>query len=86
MYQTLHETIRVAGVFAYGKFKPVWFDWHNEQFKISQITLISKIKDGGRQQRLYSIVVGNDVFRLLFDLQTHDWFVEAVWVDEGGAR
>ncbi len=82
MYQRMHETIRVAGVFAASNFRPVWFDWQGRKMDIDDITLITDFKQGGIRHKIYSVVVTGDVYRLVYDLKNQDWFVEAVW--EGG--
>jgi hypothetical protein len=82
MYQRIHETIRVAGVFEKSHFRPIWFDWRGRKMDIKEITLVSDFKQGGVKHKIYSVVVAGDVYRLVYDLKDQDWFVEAVW--EGG--
>lgn len=82
MYQTLHEEIEVAGVFSRGKYKPVKFKWRTRQLKIQEITLVADTKDGGVRKRWFSLVAEDkNVYRLLFNLENFQWFIEEVWVE-----
>ena len=81
MYQTIHETIAVAGVYEQHKFTPKKFKWRNRQYVIDQITLSSAIKDGGVQFRTYSVMSGGNLYRLMFNRDDEGWFLEEVWCE-----
>lgn len=81
MYQTIHEQIRVAGVFNCSSFKPVWFEWEQRMIKVQEITLVSNYKQGSVKCKIYSVVADDNVYRLAFDLNTLDWNLESVWID-----
>lgn len=81
MYQTIHKTVRVAGVFKQGQFRPVWFDWQGRRYDIAEITLISDFKQGQVAQTIYSVLAKGNVYRLVHDLSSCDWFLEQVWID-----
>lgn len=80
-YQPIHDSIVVAGVYRQGKFTPKKFQWRNRTLQIDEITLVSDVKDGGVRKRLYSVVVGTDVFRLEFDRDNESWLLAEVWVE-----
>lgn len=81
MYQTISETITVAGVYHQAKFKPVWFEWQNRRYWVKEITLVSKICSGGVTSYLYSLLANDDVFRLQFNQKDQQWLLREVWVD-----
>ena len=80
-YQTIHEKISIVGVYANGHFIPKKFRWGERVLRIDQITLQSDVKDGGIRQRFISVMVNNEVYRLCFNRETEDWWVEEVWVE-----
>ncbi len=43
--------------------------------------MVTELKDGGVRQRLYSVVVGPNVYRLLFNRDTEEWWLEEVWCE-----
>lgn len=81
MYQTIHEPIAVAGVFAKGGFKPTKFRWRSREYPISQITILADFTDGGRPQRQYSVMSLGNVYRLLYARDDENWFVEEIWCE-----
>ncbi len=81
MYQIIHEDITVAGVYHQTKFKPVWFEWRDRRYKVDQVTLTSKVCDGGVVSHLYSVQAGNDIYRLRFIDREQKWILQQVWVD-----
>ncbi len=82
MNQIINESIKVAGVFHHSIFKPVWFEWNNQQLKIDEITLISDYKQGSIKCKIYSILANGNLYRLHFDLNSHKWTVQSVWIDD----
>ena len=83
MYQRIHEKIEVIGVYQRAKFKPVKFKWQQKIYHIKQINLVSDLKDGGIEKRMYSVQIADQVYRLVFDRQEESWWLEEVWVDDG---
>lgn len=81
MYQTIHEKIAVIGVYNQGTFVPRKFQWQRRVYPVAQVTLTSDYKDGGVAKRMYSVASGANVYRLLFDRQDEQWFVEEVWCE-----
>ena len=81
MYQTIHEPIKVAGVFNRSVFKPTWFEWRRQLFKVEQITLISDYKQGLVKIKIYSVIAKGNLYRLQFSLNSGDWILENVWID-----
>jgi hypothetical protein len=82
MYQYIAEPIEVAGVFAKSTFTPKKFLWKKREYLISQITLKSDTKDGGVRKRLYSVVVGRELYRLTYNRDLENWLLEEVWIDQ----
>ncbi len=81
MYQTIGEEISVVGSYKNHHFNPYKFLWRNKPYKIDQITLTSDVKDGGIKKRWYSVVVGQEVYRILFNRETETWTLEELWVE-----
>lgn len=79
MYQTIHESIEVAGVFTPGKFSPTKFRWGKKTFAVEAITLLSRERDGLVPIHHYSVVASGTVFRLSFHPDNLAWFLEEVW-------
>ncbi len=82
MYQTIHETIRVAGIYQQAQFKPVWFDWKNRRYDVEKITLVSDFQQGKVERQIYSVKAGGNIYRLVHDLKNRNWFLEQVWIDD----
>ena len=81
MYQTIHEQIRVGGIFEKAEFKPVWFMWNKKHFKINEITLISDFKDGSIKKKIFSVLAKDNLYRLDYCPSEYSWFLEQIWVD-----
>lgn len=81
MYQPFHEKIAVAGVYKAGRFTPKWFYWRKKMYHVSEVTLRSDIKDGEVKKRLFSLVASGNVYRLEFNRDTEQWWLEEVWYD-----
>ncbi len=81
MYQTIHETIVLAGVYDKAQFTPRKFKWKHKTYTIDQITLVSNLKDGGVRQRIYSVMSGGNMYRLSFNREDETWFLEEVWCE-----
>lgn len=82
MYQTIDEPIDVAGVYAKSTFTPRKFRWKNKEYLIQEITLKSDTKDGGVRKRLYSVLVGRELYRLTFNRENESWRLEEIWINE----
>ena len=83
MYQTIHEPVAVIGIYHHSTFKPIKFQWRGREYRIKEITIIADIRDGGVRSRLYSVLVGGNVYRLVFHRDSEKWLLEEVWVEEG---
>lgn len=81
MYQTIHEPISVAGVFAKSIFRPTKFQWRERAYPVEKITILADFTDGGRPQRQYSVLSAGNVYRLLYQRDDENWFVEEVWYE-----
>ena len=79
MYQTIHESISVAGVFGQGKFHPKKFRWGKRDLSVEQVTHTFSSKDGGVLAKHYSVVAGGTVYRLVFTPENFEWFLEEIW-------
>lgn len=80
-YQTIHEKIDVAGVYAKGRFTPKKFAWRGAVLPVENITLQADIRDGRAKLRQFSVVSKGTVYRLLFHRDTEVWFLEEVWCE-----
>ncbi|MDQ5951125.1 MAG: hypothetical protein QG639_402 [Patescibacteria group bacterium] len=81
MYEPIHETISVIGVYKNAKFFPRKFLWADKEYFISQITFAADIRDGSVRKRQYSVVADNNSYRLLFDRAEEIWTLEEVWCE-----
>jgi len=81
VYQTIAETIAVAGVYQHFRFIPRKFKWGSREYLIDQVTLVSDIKDSGVKKRLYSVLSGPNLYRLEFNRETEGWRLQEVWCD-----
>jgi hypothetical protein len=81
MYQTIDESIVVAGVYRGGKFEPKKFQWGRQTIEISAITLVSDVKDGGVKKRYFSVISGNNVYRLIFNRESEQWYLGELWIE-----
>ncbi|MEA2056353.1 MAG: hypothetical protein U9O78_01385 [Patescibacteria group bacterium] len=48
---------------------------------MKEVTLVSKICNGGVISYLYSLLADDDVFRLQFNQRDQQWLLREVWVD-----
>ena len=81
MFQTIGEKVEVAGVYKSATFIPKKLKWGKRVLPIEKITLMSDIKDGGVRKRIYSILCGNELYRLLFNRETEIWILEELWTE-----
>lgn len=81
MYQKIAETIAVVGSYNRHHFIPRKFLWRNREFIIKEITLISDVRDGAVKLRWYSVLVGQEVYRLLFNRDSETWTLDELWID-----
>lgn len=81
MYQIIGETIWVAGVYKAAQFIPKKFKWRDKELPITSITLISDAKDGTVKKRFYSVISGTEVYRLEFNRESEQWYLQELWVE-----
>ncbi|HEX7017863.1 MAG TPA: hypothetical protein VF209_03070 [Patescibacteria group bacterium] len=80
MFTKLHDRIQVIGIFTFKGFIPKKFQWKDKVYLINQVTLVSDVKDGGLRQRWYSVEVRGNVYRLLYNRDHDEWWLEEVYV------
>ena len=81
MYQTIHEAISVAGVYAHGHFTPKKFQWRHKPFSITEVTSVHDFKDGSVRKRRFAVMAEKTVFLLEFDRDQESWVLEQLWVE-----
>ncbi len=81
MYQTIHERVRVAGIFDQADFKPIWFVWRRRKFNVEKITLVSDLKDGAIKKKMYSVLADGNLYRLDHCPAEQTWVLEQTWID-----
>lgn len=81
MYEPIHETISVIGVYKNAQFIPRKFLWRSKEYSVSQVTFVADVKDGSVRKRHYAVVVQSTAYRLLFDRAEETWSLEEVWCD-----
>ena len=81
MYAHIHEPISVVGFYTRGKFFPKKFIWQNKNYTITQQTFLTDLKNGGRKQRMHSVIAQDNTYRLLFDRDLEEWWIEEIWME-----
>lgn len=81
MFQTIDEKVNVVGLYSGGKFLPKKIQWGERLLVIEEITLVSEIREGGVKKRMYSVVCGRELYRLVFNRETELWILEEIWVE-----
>lgn len=81
MFLSLGEAISVAGVYKSSMFIPKKFSWKNKIYPVEKITLISDTKDGLVRKRIYSLLSGGTLHRIMFNRETEKWTLEELWVE-----
>lgn len=81
MFQTIGERIEIAGVYSQGSFIPKKFRWNSRVFPIKTVTLTANIRDGQTKKRMYAVLSGNTLYRLLFNRDSETWTLEEIWVE-----
>lgn len=81
MFQTIAEKIEVAGVYRNAQFIPKKIQWRKKILLIKEITLITDIRDGQVRKRMYSVMCGNELYRIVFNRDTEVWILEEIWVE-----
>ncbi|MBU0576118.1 hypothetical protein KJ654_00455 [Patescibacteria group bacterium] len=81
MYQKIDQKIWVAGVYKNSSFQPTKFKWQDRELKITKVTLHSDFKDGQVKKRCYSVISGQEVYRLEFNRENETWYLREIWVD-----
>jgi hypothetical protein len=81
MYQTIGESISVAGVYTNGKFKPRKFQWRGGTFLIDSSCSVHDFRDGMVRKRRFSVMAKGNVYLLEFNRDTEAWKLEQVWVE-----
>lgn len=80
-YQTIHEKIAVAGVYANATFIPKKIRWGKKVLPVETITMSAEVRDGAVRTRMYSIVSLGTMYRVSFNRDTEQWFLEEVWCE-----
>ncbi len=81
MYQTIHDLIEVVGIYGRGQFHLRKFNWHGRVYVVDQVTLVANFKDGGVKQRMYSVQSGANIYRLLFNRENEQWYLDEIWLE-----
>ncbi|MBI2599520.1 hypothetical protein HYW43_01200 [Candidatus Daviesbacteria bacterium] len=72
------EPINVWVFFKKNLIKPHLFFWRGRKIKVDKINLIHTSKNGSSLFYHFSISSGGNFYRLKFDTNKLDWFLEAV--------
>ncbi|HSW90002.1 MAG TPA: hypothetical protein VLH19_03980 [Patescibacteria group bacterium] len=78
-FQTIGEKVIVAGVYTGAKFYPKKFLWQKQTYLIEKITLVTDMHEGQTKKRMYSVTVGSNLYRLVFNRDSEVWVLEEVW-------
>lgn len=78
----INEPVDVWVLFQKHKFEPAVFFWHGRQIKIEKINLVHTSKEGSNKFYHFSISSSGNFYRLKFDTNKLNWFLEAVDEDD----
>ncbi len=81
MFTEVHELIEVIGIYQKSGFVPKKFQWRDKTYLVDEVTAVAEIRDGETKQRRYSVLVGGNVYRLLFHRDREVWWLEEVYCD-----
>lgn len=77
------EPVNVWVFFEKNSFKVHTFFWRGRQIKVDKINLVHTSKEGGNVFYHFSCSAAGNFYRLKFDTNKMNWFLEAV--EEGNA-
>lgn len=81
MFQTIDEKVSVIGLYKSGVFFPKKIQWGERVLLVREITLVSDIKEGQVKKRMYSLLCGKELYRLVFNRETEIWVLQEIWVE-----
>lgn len=81
MFQRIGEKIIVAGTYKQAAFYPRKFLWNKQTFLVSEITVVTDIRDGMTKKRMYSLLCGKNLYRVVFNRDTETWVLEEIWME-----
>ncbi|MEP7167689.1 MAG: hypothetical protein ABI758_06980 [Candidatus Woesebacteria bacterium] len=81
MFQRIDEKVEVAGVYKAATFVPKKIKWGKKVLLIEKVTLISDIRDGAIRKRMYSLLCGGELYRVVFNRDTEIWILEEIWTE-----
>jgi hypothetical protein len=81
MYQTISETITVAGVFKNSSFVPRKFKWNNKIYAIDEITSTHELQDGGVKKKRYAVISKGNLYLLEYHRQDEAWKLIQIWYE-----
>lgn len=84
MYDKLHEKIQVTATFASnGKAIIERFTWKNKDYPVTEVTLITKAYHGRDTVWMFHVVTPTAAFKLRFDTDTMNWWLEeSTWEEQ----
>lgn len=74
----ISESINVWVFFKGNLIQPHTFFWKSRQIKIEKVNLVHTSKEGSNIFYHFSVSSGGNFYRLKFDSQKLNWFIEAV--------
>lgn len=83
MYDPIHDKIEVSASFKAGKIDVTSFTWHSKDYLVKDITLCVKARRGREVVWLLQVVTDTGAFKLRFDTDTLQWWLEEYTWEEG---
>ncbi len=81
MFTSIQETIQAAGVYKNDTFIPRYFMWNSKKIIIERITYCADYLEGEMRLRLYSVLQGKTLYRLIFNRTTEHWMISEVYCE-----
>jgi hypothetical protein len=84
MYEAVHERINVTIKFLEGK-RPhiVDFTWRDKLYHVEKVHMLAKARKGHTAVWLFNVSTTNAAFKLRFDADTLEWFLEEYTWESG---
>jgi hypothetical protein len=73
MLVVLDEPISVGAVFSRGEIRPIWFSRGKRQFRINEIALTWKTREGNTCIHHFSVTDGHGVYEIRYNSATLLW-------------
>ena len=78
----IHEPVQIASTFRQRNMQPVLMLWRNRQYQIDEVTSYHVTHVGEDNIHHFSAMAESNLFHLLFNPRTFEWWLDAVEAQE----